>query len=305
MKSPEAWIIAAAAIAACALAPAYSQARQNLSIEFPDGASSCADLRVRSSGGVARAAESFTLQRGEVAALEVSGLEHGQIHARGWDRNEYGVEACSIAAAGSQAAADQALRGVAVTRTGARFSAAGPSSDNVEWQVAFIVHAPKDASLDLETRNGPIDASAITGTLKTRATNGPISIRDCSGAIEAHTSNGPISWSGGGGDVRLNAANGPISLKLSSENWSGPRLEARTANGPVSATLPNTFRSGVRVETDRGPVSCRLDACIAMRNSIPGQHRVLELNGSAATIQLSTSNGPVSVSPAREGRHVI
>ena len=300
------YVATAVIVAAWALAPASSEARQNLNIQFPEGATRCADLRVSSGGRVAQAAESFTVTRNQAAVVEVSGLDRGQIHARGWDRPDYSVEACKIASADSQVAADALLKGVSVTNAGGRFSASGPSADGSDWQVVFIVQAPRGASLDLETRNGPIDARGIAGTLKTRTANGPIALGDCSGTIEAHADNGPISMTGGSGDVQLNANNGPISLKLSADDWSGPRLEAHTTNGPVSAELPNTFRSGVRVETaGHTPVSCRMDACSNALTDASGNRRVMDLNGSSATVRLSTGNGPVSLGAAGAGRRVI
>ena len=91
------------------------------------------------------------------------------------------------------------LKGVTVSRSGARFSSGGPGIG--EWLILFIVHAPKDAGLDLEAKNGPIDVADINGKIKLRATNGPISISDCRGEVRAHAVNGPISYTGSGGDV--------------------------------------------------------------------------------------------------------
>jgi hypothetical protein len=288
--------VAAALLAAWIAAPMPTEARQNFSVDFPDGASRCADVRVRSSGQIAQAAESFALARRDASVLAVSGLEHAQIRVRGWDQPGYSVEACKIAAADDSATANQTLKSVAVTRNGSRFSASGPSSNDAQWQVVFIVRAPKGASLDLETRNGPIQARDIDGALKARAANGPVSIDNCSGTVEAHVTNGPISFTGGSGDVRLTAENGPISVKLSGENWNGPELDARAINGPLSVALPSAFRSGVRIETGaHAPLRCGLDACRGARTDADSTHRILQLNGSNATVRLSAANGPVSV----------
>ena len=68
------------------------------------------------------------------------------------------------------------------------------------WMAVFLVHAPRDASLDLEARNGPIEVRGVNGSVKLRATNGPIAIAQCGGSVEAHTTNGPISFSGDRGE---------------------------------------------------------------------------------------------------------
>ena len=54
----------------------------------------------------------------------------------------------------------------------------GPTTDSNEWMAYFIVHAPRDASLNLEAKNGPIEVRGVNGTIKLRAANGPIAIAD-------------------------------------------------------------------------------------------------------------------------------
>ena len=173
VKSEGVCYIAAAALAAAwIIAPARTEARQNFNIDFPDGADRCSDLKVRSSGQVAQAAESFTATKSEAPTLEVSGLEKANIRVRGWDRPDYSVEACKLAAALTQAAAGQLLKSISVTRSGGRFSASGPAAGDLEWLVVFLVRAPKGASLDLETKNGPTGVRDVSGTLKMRAASG-------------------------------------------------------------------------------------------------------------------------------------
>jgi hypothetical protein len=300
------YLAAAALAAASILTPARSQARQNFSVDFPDGADRCADLKVRSSGQVAQSSESFTATKSEAPTLEVSGLENANIRVRGWDRPDYSVEACKIAAASGQSAADQALKSISVTHSGGRFSASGPPAGDNRWLVVFLVHAPKDASLDLQTRNGPIGVRDVSGTTKARAVNGPISIANCSGTVDVHVTNGPISLAASSGDVRLSAENGPISLSLSGDEWSGPALEARTVNGPLSVKLSDAFRSGVRIETSgHAPLNCGLEACRNARTDANSNRRILEINGSNATVRLSTSNGPISVGAGNKSRRMI
>ena len=150
------YVAAAVLCAAWFLVPGRSQTRgRDFNINIEGGADRCSDLKVRSSGQVAQAAESFTLQKSEAPTLEVDAPEHGIIRVRGWDRTEYSVEACKIAVADDQAAADQLLKGVSVSapRRTVLLQRAGRRRRQVE--VYFIVHAPKDASLDLETPKRP------------------------------------------------------------------------------------------------------------------------------------------------------
>ena len=306
MKNDGLYYLASAALcAACLLTPNQAEAakHRNLSVNFQGSAEHCSDLKVTSDGEVAQANETFTMSKSEAPILELNGIDHGIFKVRGWDQANYSVETCKIAAADDRATAERVVRGISVSRSAGRFTSSGPSDTDANWQVYFIIRAPKDASLDLETKNGPIDIAGVSGMLKVRATNGPISLRDSSGTLDIHTTNGPISFGGGGGEVHLTAQNGPISLDLAGDLWNGSVLEARTVNGPVSVSMADTFHSGVRVETSgHAPVSCAIASCTGAWTD---NGRVIQLNGSQDTIRVSTNNGPVSVHGPRKIGRVI
>jgi hypothetical protein len=312
MKNDGLYYLAASVLCvAWLLIPGETHAAKNynLNINSDGNVEHCSDLRVRSNGEVAQTSETVSLQKSEAPILEIDDTAgHGVIHVRGGDRANYTVETCKIATAGDRSAAEALLRSISITHSAGRFSSSGPASSdgNGNWQLYYIVHAPKDANLDLQTRNGPIDVADIAGSVKVRAVNGPISLNNLTGQVEANTTNGPISLNGGGGDVHLTAHNGPISLNLSGEVWNGSRLEARTVNGPVSINLPEAFRTGIRVETDgHAPVSCAIDPCRNAWTDASSNQRILQLNGAQDTIRVSTSNGPVSVGGQKKGRRVI
>jgi len=305
MKNERYCYLAAAALTLTALVnPAALPAARNFNLNISiDNAEHCSDLRVRSTNGeVAQAADTVTLGARDASMLEIEESSGGgAVRVRAWERPEYSVETCKIAVSDSRQAAETLLRGIAVSHSAGRFTTAGPSSDSGSWHVYFLIHAPKDGSIDLQTKNGPIDVAGITGKVKLRAVNGPIALKDCGGEVDAHTTNGPISFSGGSGDVRLAAQNGPISLDLAGEVWNGPALDARTVNGPLSISIPENFRSGVRLRTSgNAPLSCKIEACrMAFTDASRSDERTIQLNGSADTVRVSTTNGPVSVNGPR------
>jgi hypothetical protein len=280
-------------------APAAAQTRtrtHNLNINMQGDSESCADLKVTSDGQVAQSADKFTLQRSEAPTLELNAADRGVIKVRGWNQAAYSVEACKIAVAEDRGSAERTLSAIAVSRSAGHFSFSGPQADGNNWQVYFIVHAPANASLDLESKNGPVSVAGVNGSIKARATNGPLSIKDCSGSVDAQTKNGPISFAGDGGEVSLHADNGPISVKVSKDIWNGSLLDARTSNGPLSLVLPAAFHSGVRVEASgNAPMSCRHEACSAAFRNSSGDKQTLQMNGSNETIRVSTGSGPISV----------
>jgi DUF4097 and DUF4098 domain-containing protein YvlB len=286
--------------AALLLAPGSVHARNhNLSINTNNSrgeALSCADLRVKSNGEVAQTTESFTLSRAEAPLLEINGATNGDIRVHAWDRAEYSVETCKIAAADTGAMADQAARAISIGHSAGNITFRGPVGDDADWTVVFLIRAPKDAVVNLETVNGPIEVKGLSGSVRLRAVNGPIAIGDCTGNVEASTTNGPIAFTGERGDVHLRADNGPIAVNLTADAWSGPLLDARTVNGPLALRMPDTFRSGVRLESS-GLLSCKASPCRSAFTDRGG--RTMQMNGASDVIRLSTENGPMAVQGGR------
>src|SRR5450759_2549721 len=120
------------------VAPGKTHAAKTRGINLSIGgnAESCADLKVRSTGETAQVNESFTLSKGEAPILELNAADRGHIRVRGWDRADYSVETCKIAAAETRGAADQLARGISVGHTAGRISYSGPTADSAEWMAA-------------------------------------------------------------------------------------------------------------------------------------------------------------------------
>ncbi len=279
--------------------------RTRLHFDGRRDAETCSDLNARAEGELAKATEKFTLSKRQAPALEVRAGSHSSMHIRGWNRSDYEVEVCKFAAAGSRSEAERLLRSIDVRRDGARVSASGPDDDR-DWHAVFLVHAPQDAVLNLESGNAPVAATRVNGKLTVHGTNGPVSLDECSGTIDVETTNGPISFTGGSGDVHLRAVNGPISLKLTDETWHGPVLEARTNNGPVNATVPRGFHSDLRLEsTGHAPIFCQPDVCRNARAEGKRFFPRVVQSGSGDVVRLSTHNGPLSVNTGRRRARII
>src|SRR5438046_7283536 len=106
-----------------------------------------------------------------------------------------------------------------------RVSTKGPG-DEEAWTVQLLIRAPKSATIDMETMNGPISLYDVDGKLTARAKNGPISLKNFSGDAEITAVNGPISLDGSNGSVSIHTENGTISVALAGKTWRGAGLTA-------------------------------------------------------------------------------
>src|SRR3989449_11770478 len=260
----------------------------------------CSELRIQfdERDAVVRS-EERTLTKSEAAVLQVHPHENGGVQVVGWDKETYSVTACK-AAADSGEAAERILSQITMTIENGRVSTKGPG-DEEAWTVYLLIRAPKSASIDMETMNGPISLYDVDGKLTARAHNGPISLKSFSGDVEITAVNGPISLDGSRGSVRIHTENGPISVTLEGKTWSGTGLTADAKNGPLTLMVPSGYQSSFVVEsTNYAPVSCKASICDNARRTWDDEHRRIEYGSAPATIRLSTVNGPVSVQESRE-----
>ena len=190
---------------------------------------------------------------GSVRSLRIRPSHNGGVIVIG-DSSSYSVKACKAAYLGGSS------ESIRIGAHGDNISADFP--DDVGAVVYFLVHTPRDGSVDLEASNGPITVRDLTN-----------------GTINARTQNGPIS------------------VNLDGNFWSNGSLDASTHNGPLSLKIPSGYRSGVVVESDgRGPVSCRAEACRDSKRTWDDEdNRRIELGSGPQAVHLSTVNGPVSV----------
>ena len=272
----------------------------NISGGHRQPATDCSDLRIRFDDRDAMVrSEERTLTKHEAAVLQVHPHSNGGVQVVGWDQETYAVTACK-AASGSGKEAEQILSQIKMSIENGKVSTSGPGDDE-EWTVYLLIRAPKSASIDMDTMNGPISLYDVDGKLTAHAKNGPISLKNFSGDAEITAVNGPISLDGGRGSVRIHTENGPISVELQGKTWSGEGLSADAKNGPVTLMVPSGYQSSFVVEsTNYAPVSCKASICENARKTWDDEHRRIEYGNAPALIRLSTVNGPVTVRDSRE-----
>jgi len=257
-------------------------------------ANDCSDLRMRfdDRDAVVRS-EDKTLAKGEVNVLQVRPHRNGGVQVVGWDKDSYSVTACKGANADGDA--ESVLSQIQLVVEGDKVSVKGPSGGG-DWTVYLLVKAPKSASVDVDTENGPVGIYDLGGKLTAHAKNGPISLKNFSGDADVTATNGPISLEGSSGNVRVHTQNGPISVDLEGATWKGTGLSADAENGPVTLHVPSGYQSSFVVESKGySPISCHSSVCGDARKTWDDDHKRIEYGNGPAVIRLSTVNGPVSV----------
>ena len=210
---------------------------------------------------------------------------NGAVHISAWDRNEVQVDA--IKRAHTKEALDEANIVIDSASSSISIRTKYPESKHHKdsASVEYTLKVPRRARLfAVETVNGSVEVSGVTGDVKISSVNGPVTAQNLAGEARLSTVNGTVNASfdklEGTPSISLHSVNGTISLAIP-EN-ANAEFDASTVHGGISSDFG---MPGLRYKTG-GSVSGRIGsggARIKLNNvnggirihSTLGGHRVL------------------------------
>jgi DUF4097 and DUF4098 domain-containing protein YvlB len=209
--------------------------------------------------------------------ISVDASQNGGISVKGWDRSDVLVRAQVRTYAPTDDQAKDLARQINVQTSGPQVRAYGPPNDREHsWSVSYEVFVPNRFSANLETVNGGVAVSDVTGNLEFKTVNGGLSLRRI------------------GGYVRGRTTNGGVSIELAGDRWEGHGLEISTTNGGVSLRVPRNYSAQLEAQTVNGGIHAQ-DVQFQNQGGRPN-HISTALGAGGATLSVTTSNGGVSLS---------
>jgi hypothetical protein len=160
-----------------------------------------------------------------------------------------------------------------------------------EMDGRYTIRVPKRFETDLDTQDGSIAASTITGNVTAKTSGGKlafkhlegtltadtsgasIEIEDCRGLIKIETSGRDITVADGtgtldaktsGGRIEVRNFSGDTGVSTSGGNLSLQRItgkiDGKTSGGSIRASIPDAVAGDVRLETSAGNIDISLPA---------------------------------------------
>lgn len=222
-----------------------------------------------------RACEVLTATVQAPSRISVDGGTNGGVEVTGWSRSNVQIRARVWANAHSEDRAQELEQAVRIRVSNGRISADGPDTRRREsWGVSYQIMVPRAMDLDLETLNGGV------------------TVTDVSGDIEFDAMNGGVHLVRVGGDVRGHTTNGGLTVELTGDHWQGAGLDAQTTNGGVKMTIPANYSAELVTGTVNGGID--IDFPVTVRGRIGRQLRTT-LGKGGATIRATTTNGGIHI----------
>jgi len=192
------------------------------------------------------------------------------------------------------------------------------------------VRMPREADLNVDTRDGSVQVENIDGTVTVHTGDGSVRANSLSGTIDLHTSDGGITANSLKGDMRLRTGDGSIEAhdldgKVEADSGDGHiriagRFEAlnvktgdgsvdahalsgskmatswslRTGDGSVDLTLPADFQADIDATTGDGHISLGIPVTVEGTFSKSALHG--KMNGGGQSLTIHTGDGSIRLS---------
>lgn len=158
---------------------------------------------------------------------------------------------------------------------------------NVE--VTFAVQVPAGVRASMNTVNGELNITRVTGEVTARTVNGQVQVRDVGAAVNARTVNGDISVDTRGGPVSAQTVNGEIDAQMASQGTADMRF--KSVNGGIDINAPNALNADVELSTVNGSIDSRYSLNYDRRR----RHAEGTVGRGGPSLVASTVNGSVTL----------
>ena len=140
-------------------------------------------------------------------------------------------------------------------------------------QVAYTIHLPAQARVELRTVNGGVEVDGMGAAVRANTVNGSVRITETAGAVDAGTVNGSIRVeyrrAALEGEHRCSTTNGSVTMYLPD---AAGELDVQTVNGSITTDFP-----------------------LEVKGKIGGRRLEGRLGSGRATFRIRTVNGSVKL----------
>ncbi len=152
---------------------------------------------------------------------------------------------------------------------------------------------PNKTSLELNTHNGGVKITDITGEIDATTHNGGVTATQISGNTKLETHNGGITCKDISGDAKLRTHNGSIKVYYSETAKPACNVSVVTHNGGVEFVSPPNFSATIEVSTHNG--SIKTDLPIVLTGEISKRRLKGTIGSGEGRLHLETHNGSIRI----------
>lgn len=159
-------------------------------------------------------------------------------------------------------------------------------------RVDIEVHMPREARLDLNTRDGNIVVRDMKGDFTLKSGDGHQEIDHVDGKLDAGSGDGSIQLTGRFDQLNVHSGDGAVEARVLPGSKMASDWSMRAGDGSIHLYLPTDFSADLEALTGDGHID--FDMPVQMSGRI-GKRVRGKLNGGGALLNLHTGDGSIRV----------
>lgn len=163
----------------------------------------------------------------------------------------------------------------------------GNRRQNVE--VAFDIQVPNGVRSGLNTVNGNVKVTGLSGKVTANTVNGSVMAERIGAPVSAHSVNGDVTVSASGGPLSAETVNGSVNASLGQGGTAD--MNFKSVNGTININTPSRFNANVDLNTVNGSIDSRYTLNYDRRR----HHADGTVGSGGAKVVAKTVNGSINL----------
>lgn len=164
---------------------------------------------------------------------------------------------------------------------------------NLRFHVHYRITVPRHAEVNIQTRNGTLTVTGVTGSVEAETTNGSVRLSDITGPAQARSTNGTIELDNIAGGIEARTVNGRIDAKLATAPGPKDEIVCRTTNGRIRLVMPAGANFDLLMRSSSGSLSTDFELASVVEDTKKRLEGTVGEGG--PLVSLRTVNGRVAL----------
>ncbi|MCD4828489.1 MAG: DUF4097 domain-containing protein [Candidatus Cloacimonetes bacterium] len=193
----------------------------------------------------------------------------------------------------------------------------------VSVEAHIELRVPEKLTLEVDSENGGLSVSNLTGHLRLNNENGGLNITACDATMELENENGRMTVSDCAGTAKITCENGGVNVSkahfsqadVKNENGrivfeftdqTDGRFTFLSENGKVTLVVPEAIEFDLAAETENGSLHMGIEGDYDTNRSHHRRHVKMVRGSGKVKIEVKTENGPIILTDTpveKNGRH--
>src|SRR5215472_4256515 len=149
-------------------------------------------------------------------------------------------------------------------------------------------------TIDLHTNDGSITVDTLKGDIKLRTGDGSIEARDLDGRCDADSGDGHVRIAGRFDNLNIKTGDGSVNTRVLPGSKMSSNWNIHTGDGSVDLVLPADFQANIDASTGDGHIS--LGMAVTVEGTFSNSQIHGKMNGGGQSLTIHTGDGSIRLS---------